>query len=326
MSASPALAPVPPQDAAAPAVGVVFNPRSHRNRQLRASLEGIPGVHVAAPERRADLRPALEEFAAKGVACIAISGGDGTVRDVLTAGLPLFGDDWPALAVLPAGKTNALNVDLGAPKDWTIPQVIAAFANGNRVVRRPLVVRDLDSGSELAGFVFGAGIFTTAISAGQDAHRLGAFDSLAVAATTLWVLAQALLGSDRNLWRRGTRMTLHTGPEFSEVPRSRWGDPERRTFVLASTLERFPFGAKPYADLQGMKLAVLDHPRRRVLATIPAIAAGWDSEWLAPNGVHRCATTRIEIALDGRFILDGEAFPAGRYEIVPGPALSFVVP
>ena len=26
------------------------------------------------------------------------------------------------------------------------------------------------------------------------------------------------------------------------------------------------------------------------------------------------------------FILDGEAFPAGRYEIAPGPALSFVVP
>ena len=158
------------------------------------------------------------------------------------------------------------------------------------------------------------------------AHRLGAFDSLAVGATTAWVLAQALFGSDRNRWRSGSEMTLRTGAERREVPRSRWGDPKRRLFVLAAALERFPFGAKPYGDLKGMKLVVLDHPRRRVLATIPAIAAGWDSDWLAPNGIHRCATERIEIALTDRFILDGEAFPAGRYEIVPGPALSFVVP
>lgn len=305
---------------------MVFNPRSHRNQRLRAAIGDLPGVLVAAPERRADLRPALERFAAQRVAGIAISGGDGTVRDVLTAGLELFGDDWPPLAVIPAGKTNALNVDLGAPKDWSVADVLAALADGRRVRRRPLVVRDLEGGGTLAGFVFGAGIFTTAIAAGQDAHRLGAFDSLAVAATAAWGLAQALLGTDRNRWRRGAAITIRTGPERRELPRGRWGDPARRTMVLASTLERFPFGARPFGALEGMKLAAIDHPRRRVLAAVPAVAAGWDSGWLAANGVHRCATTRIELELGDRFILDGEAFPAGRYEIVPGPELSFVVP
>ncbi|ANY19198.1 Lipid kinase YegS [Tsuneonella dongtanensis] len=307
-------------------VGVVFNPRSHRNAKLHERLAALPGVHVATPEKRADLRPALEEFRAKGVQCIAISGGDGTVRDVLTAGLPLFGDEWPALAVLPAGKTNALNVDLGAPKHWTVSGVIDALSSGRRVIRRPLVVRDLEGSGELAGFVFGAGVFTTAIAAGQDAHRLGAFDSLAVAATAGWGVIQALFGTDRNVWRRGVEMAIRTGGARTDLPRTRWGDPARRMFVLAATLERFPAGAKPFAALEGLKLVVLDHPRRRVLATIPGIAAGWDSEWLASNGVHRCATDRIEINLADRFILDGEAFPAGHYEIVPGPALSFVVP
>lgn len=326
MAATPVRAVIPPQPAGERAVGVVFNPRSHRNRRLAAAGEGLPGVHFAAPERRADLRPALERFAALGVACIAVSGGDGTVRDVITAGMPLFGEKWPALAVIPAGKTNALNVDLGAPKDWSVEGVLAALAEGNRVVRRPLVVRDLDGSGELAGFVLGAGIFTTAIAAGQDAHRLGAFDSLAVGATAVWGIAQALLGSNRNVWRRGAPMTIRTGFERVELPRTRWGDPARRTMLLVSSLERFPFGVQPFGSLRGMKLVALDHPRRRVMAAIPAIAAGWSSDWLAANGVHRCATTRIELELGDRFILDGEAFPAGRYEIVPGPELSFVVP
>ena len=327
MAVSPALASaVPPALASEHRVGVIYNPRSHRNQSLKASLEGLPGIQVASPEKRADLLPALEMFAAQRVRCIAISGGDGTVRDVLTAGLPLFGDDWPELAVIPAGKTNALHVDLGAPKNWSIEGVLAALADGARVVRRPLVVRDCEGGGELAGFVLGAGIFTTAIAAGQDAHRLGAFDSLAVGATAAWGIIQALFGSDRNHWRRGVAMTVRIGAERRELPRSRWGDPARRTMLLAATLERFPLGLQPFADLTGLKLVVLDHPRRRVMSMVPAITAGWDSEWLAANGVHRCATDRIELDLGDRFILDGEAFPAGRYEIVPGPALSFVVP
>ncbi|MFA9200513.1 MAG: diacylglycerol kinase family protein [Cypionkella sp.] len=326
MAAAPAPAVPPPHPASGRAIGVVFNPRSHRNQRGEPAGAALPGVMVAAPERRADLRPALERFAAAGAECIAISGGDGTVRDVLTAGMPLFGDHWPALAVIPAGKTNALGVDLGLPKEWHVAAVAAALGEGRRVVRRPLVVRDLEGNGALAGFVFGAGIFTTAIAAGQDAHRLGAFDSLAVGATAAWGLAQALLGSDRNRWRRGVPMTIRTGPELRELPRTRWGAPDRRTLLLAATLENLPLGVKPFGDLTGLKLAVLDHPRRRVLAMVPAIAAGWQSDWLARNGVHRCATSRIELALGDRFILDGEAFPAGRYEIAPGPELSFVVP
>ena len=97
-------------------------------------------------------------------------------------------------------------------------------------------------------------------------------------------------------------------------------------FVLAATLERYPMGVRPFGDLAGLKLAVLDQPRRRVMALIPAIAAGWTGDWLTRNGVHRCATDRIEFELGDRFILDGEAFPAGRYEVVAGPELSFVIP
>lgn len=320
------MPPAPPPPSAPPKVGVIFNPRSHRNRTLRDAAEALPNVIVASPAKRGELGAVLAGFVEKGVECIAISGGDGTVRDVLTAGMPVFGDNWPPIAVIPAGKTNALNHDLGAPKHWRLAEAIAALRDGKRLVRRPLIVRDLTGGGELAGFVLGAGLFTVAVSAGQDAHRLGAFDSLAVAVTAIWGLAQGLFGSDRNHWRRGAPMRIRTGPEDHELPRSDRGDPARRAMLLAATLERFAFGVKPYGKLTGLKLAVMDHPRRRLMAAIPAVAWGWEGAWLESVGLHRCATTRIVLDLGDRFILDGEAFPAGSYEITLGPALSFVVP
>lgn len=320
------MSPPPSEPAKPPKVGVIFNPRSHRNRSVRDAAAAMPNVIVASPAKRGELRGVLAGFADQGVECIAISGGDGTVRDVLTAGMPLFGEDWPLLAVVPAGKTNALNVDLGAPKHWTLEGAIAAIGNGGRIVRRPLVVRDLDGGGELVGFVLGAGLFTVAVNAGQDAHRLGAFDSLAIGATAVWGVLQTILGTDRNVWRRGAPMRVRVGWDAHELPRSAKGDPARRAMLLIATIEGFSFGMKPFGNRRGLKLGVIDHPRRRLMATIPAIACGWDSPWLEKAGLHRCETDRILLDLGGRFILDGEAFPEGRYEITQGPPLSFVVP
>ena len=174
--------------------------------------------------------------------------------------------------------------------------------------------------------MFGAGLFTVAVGAGQNAHRLGAFDSLAIIGTAVWGVLQALLGSNRNPWRRGAPMRVRTGAENYELPRSDRGDPARRAMLLASTLERFSAGVRPFGMRTGLKLAVMDNPRRRLMAMIPAIACGWDGPWLERMGLHRCEATRIVLDLGDRFILDGEAFPAGSYEITPGPRLSFVVP
>ncbi len=331
LSAVPADTPPNGQTAAtgtvAPSrVGVVFNPRSHRNQRAQIEAGALPGVVVTSPAKRGELREVLQGFAATGIECIAISGGDGTVRDVLTAGLPVFGDRWPALAVIPSGKTNALAVDIGVPIGWTVNDVVTAFGEGGRVARRPMIVRGRAGEGELAGFMFGAGMFTVAIGAGQDAHRLGAFNSLAVGATAAWGVLQGLLGSNRNMWRRGAEMRVRTGADAVELPHAGPGDPARRAIMLAATLERFPFGMKPFGDREGLKLAVIDHPRRRLLAAVPAMAFGWERDWMEGAGVHRCATSRVLLDIGDRFILDGEAFAGGSYEIVPGPQLSFVVP
>ena len=121
-------------------IGVIYNPRSHRNKGQDLDCISRPDILVVQPESRALIADALAELAEAGIDYLIINGGDGTVRDVLTFGQKVFGDNWPVMAVLPKGKTNALNVDLGAPDDWSMADAIAAWDKGKRLVRRPVAV------------------------------------------------------------------------------------------------------------------------------------------------------------------------------------------
>ena len=317
----------------APVVGVIYNPRSHRNLGADFDCGLSPHVHIARPGDRAQLPAALADFANRGIDLLVINGGDGTVRDVLTCGRPIFGEDWPAIAVLPKGKTNALTVDLGIPDDWTLQDAIHALDHGGRVLRRPIEVVPLEGGepaaglSRVSGFILGAGAFTTATRAGQSAHKLGAFNSLAVAVTTLWTLLQSLFATRANPWRRGARMRIGLGAGDVPMAHSGCGDPDMRQLLFASTLERLPAGIRPFGALRsGLKLVALDQISRRTAALLPLAMFGKLREGLRERGIHQLAATQFTLSIDDQFILDGEAFPAGDYRIEQGPELAFVSP
>ena len=184
----------------APLVGLVRNPRSHRNKGHDAVLAGRADVLLAEPRTRAELEQSLAHFVSAGIGMLAISGGDGTVRDVLTRGAPLFADKWPVISVLPQGKTNALALDLGIGSRPALDDAIAAAKRGQFVARRPIVVSDRDGAArDRWGFIFGAGVFNAAIDAGQVAHRFGAFQSFAIGVTAMFGMGQALFGFGRTL-------------------------------------------------------------------------------------------------------------------------------
>ena len=315
-----------PRHGAAARVGVIYNARSHRNKADGLAVRDRPNVTIARPDRREDIALALAQFAEDGIDFLIISGGDGTVRDVLTMGQGIFGAHWPQIAVLPKGKTNALNVDLGAPDDWTLDQAIAAFENGRRLVRRPLTLRREGSGDPaILGFVLGAGAFTLGVEAGQDAHRIGFFNSLAVGMTGAWGVLQALFGSDDNRWRRGLRLELTQLDTGRSMPHSGHGDPSRRTVMLASTLRKMPLNVQIFGkNQQGIRLAIIDKPLRRILLSLPAIVMGWRPRWLADAGWHNVASDGFAMDISESFILDGEHFGPGRYTVGQGPELTFV--
>lgn len=311
-----------------PVVGVIYNPRSHRNQGRDLDIAARANVHIAQPQQREEIDAALRDFRAKGVEFLIVNGGDGTVRDVLTAGMGVFGHDWPTLAVLPKGKTNALNVDLGAPAGWSLAAAVDAWDTGRRMTRRPLLVEPLHgSGPRLAGFIMGAGGYALGVRVGQTAHALGAFDSLAVMASAGFGVLQSVFGSDRNPWRRGVGMDVRLNASREPLDHTGAGYEGRRSILMASTLERFPGGIKLFGALrEGLKLAVLDRPSRRVLAMMPLILAGMRLKDPAARGLHYRTADTFELTIDDEYILDGEAFPAGSYRVSQGPALRFVVP
>jgi hypothetical protein len=313
----------------APRVGVIYNPRSHRNQGADFDCGLCPQVHIATPENRDALPEALMDYARAEIDLLVINGGDGTVRDVLTCGHGIFGDDWPAIAVIPKGKTNALTVDLGVPLDWTLQDAIEALDTGNRVVRRPIEISDLDKGpsSRVLGFLLGAGAFTRATKAGQSAHRLGAFNSAVVALTALWALAQALFASRENPWRRGSRMRIALGRQGAPMAHSGAGDPEFRQILLATSLERLPAGLKPFGRLHtGLRMVAVDQIDRLTTAILPRVATGATLPRLRERGVHQLSLSEFTLEIDDSFIFDGESFAPGRYRVGLGPALHFVTP
>lgn len=328
---SPAPATPSPMRGGAPArglVGVIRNPRSHRNKGLAPEMAERPDVITRIPRTREDLARDLAEMAARGVTMLAVDGGDGTVRDVLTCGWPNFGESWPRLIVLPKGKTNALAVDLGVPNHWSLAQALDAARSGPGVMRRPVVVKAAgENDGGVIGFILGAGIFTTATSAGQVAHRYGAFNSFAVGVTAVAGIIQGLFGMGRKGWRGITPIDLVLGAEGREVPRSKHGPQDMRYAVLISTLDDFPLGMKPFGKQPGgLKYLMVDYPLRRMVALAPALLAGWEGALLTRLGVHRGHAEKAVLEVGDKFILDGEAFPAGRYRLSLGPELNFVSP
>lgn len=310
-----------------PLIGVIRNPRSHRQAVTPSEWSGRGTLLVETPRNRDELQDVLGRFAERRVDYIVVAGGDGTVRDVLTCGAGYFGESWPPLVVVPSGKTNALAVDLGLPARWTLEEALDAAAAGRVTQRRPLIVAQRDNAdARVQGFVFGGGAYSAAIQLGQRAHDKGAFNNLAVGLTAIWALVQTLFGNARNIWRRGTPMRLWDA-DGRELPHSGFGRRDERHLVFASTLTRFPAGMRPFGKQpRGLHVAMIDSAHRSLLLRLPLIFRGLVSARMRRFGYHVIDVDALQLDIAERFILDGEAFPAGRYRLSLGPKLRFVVP
>lgn len=302
-------------------VGVIRNPRSHGNRGAPAD-DGPEGVRQVEPMTPAALARDLRDFAADGVELIIIDGGDGTVREVLSALPAAYGAVQPTLAVLPSGKTNILALDLGAKGGWSLEAALRKAREPEPVYkfRSPLEITWADGGrAPVRGFVFGMGAFVKATQMAQSVHRMGAYHSLAVGMTIAGAALGALFGGSRDAWRQGVPVAARLDDE-----------PFRsgaRFVLMATTLKRLPFGLKPFGPpTDEMKVLDVDAPPRKLALAIPPVMAGKKPAWLERNGYRRRAAERLSVASAEPIIVDGEIFPGGEVIVRKGPALRFLAP
>jgi hypothetical protein len=301
-------------------VGIVSNPKSRRNRSIDLTRKVGAGVLAAAPTNGSELVETLRRFADRRIDLLVIDGGDGTVRDVMTAAAPVFGDDLPPIALSPSGKTNALALDLGIPLGWSVESSIAAWAAGRIQTRSPIDIID-EQNQLVRGFIFGASGFVRATALAQKTHRFGMIDGLAVGASLIGAIAQTRFGGATNPWRAGDRIRIVNGSSGSVTERNFY-------LIFGSTLHRLPLGLRVLGQpAPGLNILAVDAPPRMLLAAAAAIIAGREGGMLARNGYHHAHDVPpSQLTLERGFILDGERFPGGTIVMKAGSPVRFVTP
>jgi Diacylglycerol kinase catalytic domain len=306
--------------ASSPAIrtGIIFNALARHNFSRESPV--LNGSGWAMPRDHGELHEALAGFAARDVNVLVIDGGDGTIRDVMTAAARHFTRSFPRLAVIPSGKTNALASDLGIPRHWTIQSALNAALSGQVVHRAPIEVSRPGSGEDpMLGFIFGSGAFARATALAQKTHSFGAFNGLAVGLSIAGGIAQTWLGGRNNVWRRGDMMGFDNAQGVRVD--------QRHYIMLASTLMHLPTGIRPFGRLRdGLKILRVDAPPRKMLFSLPWLLMGSEAPFLERAGYNRTDVDRLRLSLTSDFILDGEAFSGGDIELRRRAPIGFVVP
>lgn len=310
-------------------LGIVRNPQSRRNRG-RPTIDSarLPGgALLREPASHAELDAVCREFAARGVTLLAIDGGDGTIRDVLTSAVAVF-DELPPVALLASGKTNILAANVGSwgagPK--ALARLALTAARGEVENRRRHRHQALSVGfanRHVLGFVFGTGAFRRAVAlsdrGANDRLRQGPRVAMAIGRSVLSVARKG----ERRHWLAGMPMSVafdHEGADPSVGA---------RFLFMATTLKRFTLGVWPFWNHDGRPLRYLDveaMPPRFASALLPALR-GRPRPWMAQAGYRSGSATRIRLQIDEPFVLDGESYapgPDGRVVIEAGPVVEFV--
>lgn len=308
------------------------NPKSVRNRRrvqdLRAMAGDWLGSDFIEPGSVEETDDILRGLAAREIDWIIIDGGDGTVRDILTALPDAFPDRLPYLSIIPSGNTNVIAADVGMPIRG--PDALAALraawaGERGEVRRRPsLEVRREANARALRGMFFGVGIYRRAV---EMAHNSVYHDRLwhgpAVAAAIAAACFQIFAGRPESPWRAGENMLVKAG----DMPEKNG----QHFLLLATTLQQLVLGIWPFwdEDKGPIQFIDVDAPPKRLAAALWWLLRGLSPDWIRQGGNYRSrGVNQIQLNFDGHFVLDGETYPTGPagIQLLPGPAFDYFRP
>ena len=315
-------------------VGVIGNPRSRRNRngafdRVVAEFRDLPH---AQPRTPAELADTLADFRRREVRVIAVSGGDGTLREVLSALPRAYGGEEPDIALLPAGKTNLAARVINRVGDRIgdgrvgLRRLLDA-ARGRTLSRVEWPVLDIAwrdrPERRVRGFLFGAAAFTVGTRlAYSHVHKAGFNDAAAVALSIAATAGATLFGDRRRALLAGEEM----GVAADGAP-PRGG---RHFLTLATTLDRLVLDLTPFWGEGSGPIRWLDipaPPKRLIAALLPTLR-GRPRPWMLDAGYASGRADQLTVELSHPFVVDGELFESGPGGILlsAGRRVGFVEP
>ena len=303
-------------------IGVISNAMSHRNRRGLQAVRDVLAQDRSVLHREIDdmaaLPAALDGFAARGVDLVAVNAGDGTVQAVMTHMLNggSFGPE-PALAVLPAGRTNLIAHDVGLkgrPVDG-LARLLARRAAGGALEQVGHAVLSLRLGVDAVpthGMFLGGAAFYHGTMLGRETfHPMGAAGRAVVGLSLGLVVLRALFGANDRIMR-GDAMTMDIDGEAVA---------EQDYFiVLATTLERLMLGLDPFwgAGAGAVRFTTAPFPPPRLGRALLPMLRGRPRPWMTQAGYASRRVDRLAIRTACPMVFDGQI-------VTPDPAVPVVL-
>ena len=289
-----------------PPLAVITNRGSTRNLRGDAWVDPLLAGEVGVTHHRVnagEIAAAIAACAREGAETIVVNGGDGTVGLVFAALLNGGGfTRLPALALLPAGKTNMTGADwsLRGSPEAALAAVLKSRREGTLakyVITRPvLTLRQSATAAPLYGAFFGAAEVVDGIRfCRKHIYPLKMPNAFSHAAAISVLLTRALFGGGGKMAVEDEARTIESGTFFA---------------VIVTALDEMLLGIR--AEHAAKDNAPLSYISLRpgagaMLAGLSAllskrIAAG------AGRTVERLA--RVSLAFTGAYTLDGELYEA----------------
>jgi len=314
---------LPPVDRVAThRISVLCNPESGEVRRrigpIRRAGKELAGRAYREVEDGPRIMQEVEAALDEGCDVLTLVGGDGTIQAALTALDRLRPEGvWPALAVVPGGTANMTARDLGAVgppverlealREWR-----DAGTPRRAVVRRPILRIGRPGEEPLSGMFFGAGVVAAGVEYFQE--RLDGIKTTGERVSALAVgrvLLDLAFGGEA-----GKAAARPITVSVDGRPRARF----RGLLCLVSTLHRLLLNTRPYwGDGEGpLHVTLVEEEARALWRSLPRLVTGRAGSILTPDrGYHSRDACRVEIEMEGPFVLDGELYeaPAAREKL-----------
>lgn len=309
-------------------IGIVSNPRAHRNRQHPEAAARLARLVGQAGELRQagtpeELAAALADLRRSGIDLLAVNGGDGTLHRVVTAVEQEWGARrWPLLLPLRGGAMNTVATSHGhrAAPEAALERVLARRAAGLplQVVERDLLRVTAEQGERGLGFLFGTGIAVSFLEAWYATGH-------ATAARALLLLLRTALSAAVG-GRFAAAMTrlepLRVAADGDDWPADAY------LSVVAGAIPQIGFGFAPLGrcgEQPGFFHTVgVTGSATQLALRMPAVYLG--RPWRRPLAVDAVARSLLVEGREVRYTVDGDLFTApGALEVAAGPVAEVVL-